>query len=176
MSTTAASWPARAGRFLMHELRLLLPPTLYFFCAFNLIALTNNLIVRHYWFALTQFLLATMLALIAGKVILVAHRFTFLDHYRGPPLIRPILIRTIFYSVAVALVRVLEIFSHIARDSRGAKIAFQEQLDAFTWQHFAMVQIWLFVCFLIYVTAVELSRELGPGKMKQLMFGSRVNS
>jgi hypothetical protein len=170
----SVSWPAKAGHFLLHELRLMMPPTIYFFCAFNLIALTNNLVVRHYWFALTQFLLATMLALIAGKVILVTHRLTFLDYYRGPPLIRPILLKTVFYTVAVALVRILEIFSHIARDSRGAKVAYQEQLDAFTWQHFAMVQIWLFVCFLIYVTAVEVSRALGPGRLKQLLFGARA--
>ena len=172
MSTTA-SWTVRAGRFLLHEFKLMLPPTVYFFCAFNLLALTSNLIVRHYWFALTQFLLATMLALIAGKVILVTHRFTFLEYYRGPPLIRSILLKTVFYTVAVALVRVLEVFSHIARDDRGAKVASQEQLDAFTWQHFAVMQIWLFVCFLIYVTAIEISKVLGPGRMFQLIFGPR---
>ena len=44
---------------------------------------------------------------------------------------------------------------------------------AFTWHRFAAVQIWLFVCFLIYVTATQLSAALGPGKLKQLMFRRR---
>jgi chromate transport protein ChrA len=156
---------------LLHELKLMLPPTIYFFCAFNLIVLNSNLLVHHYWFVLTQFLFATTMALIAGKVILVAHRFTFLDRYRGPPLYRAVLFKSVFYTVVVALVRVLEIFLHLVRDERGFDIAFRAVIDAFTWQHFAMVQLWLFTCFLIYVIAVELSRELGPGRLWKLFFG-----
>ncbi|HTR85163.1 MAG TPA: hypothetical protein VMI56_11850, partial [Reyranella sp.] len=134
MSWATTGWAAKTRQFLRHEIELMLPPTIYFFCVFNLIAVTSNLLVRHYWFALTQFLLATMLALIAGKVILVTHRITFLDRFRGPPLIRPILFKTVFYSVVVALVRVLEVFSHLARDERGFHVAFRAELDAFTWQ------------------------------------------
>ena len=171
MSEAAPSWAAKTGHFLLHEFRLVLPPTIYFFCAFNLIAVTSNLLVRHYWFAISQFLLATMFALVAGKVILVTHRFTFLDRFRGPPLIRAVLFKSIFYTLMVALVRVLEIFLHSARDERGFHIAFRAEVDAFTWEHFAMVQLWLFTCFLIYVATVELSHHLGPGRMVRLFFG-----
>ena len=41
------------------------------------------------------------------------------------------------------------------------------------WRRFVAVQIWLFICFLVYVTAVELSAALGPGQLKRLMFGPR---
>ena len=30
-----ASWPAKAGRIWLREMKSLLPPTIYFFCAFN---------------------------------------------------------------------------------------------------------------------------------------------
>ena len=46
-----------------------LPPTLYFFIAFNLIVLTTNLLVHDYWFRLTTFLVATTTALIVGKAV-----------------------------------------------------------------------------------------------------------
>ena len=76
---------AAVGRFLLKELKIVLPPTIYFFCAFNLIVFTTNLMVHHYWFALSNFLVATALALIVGKVILVTDKFHFIDRYRGPP-------------------------------------------------------------------------------------------
>lgn len=175
MSTGAASWPARAGHFLLHEVRLILPTTLYFFCAFNVIAYTTSLLTRNYWFALASFLTATGLALIVGKAVLVANKFRAIDRFRNAPLIKPILYKTLFYGVVVMLFRIVEQLIHFSLDGDGFRVAFEEALDAFTWRRFVAIQIWLFVCFLIYVTAVELSRELGPGKMKQLMFGSRVS-
>ena len=171
MSAPGTSWLQRVGRFLVEEFELILWPTVYFFCAFNLIAFTTNLMVHHYWFALSNFLFATVMALIVGKVILVTRRFGFLDRYRGPPLIRAILFKTVFYSVVVALVRVVEVFLHIARDGRGVSVAFDAAVSAFTWQHFTAVQIWLFVCFLVYVTAIEIGAHLGTGALKRLVFG-----
>lgn len=170
MSTTGASRLQRAGRFLEEEFKLILWPTIYFFCAFNLIVFTTNLMVHHYWFALSSFLFATVMALIVGKVILVARRFRFLERYRGAPLIRAILFKTAFYTVVVALVRVLEVFLHIARDGRGVSVAFDAAVDAFTWQRFTATQVWLFTCFLIYVTAIEINAHLGPGTLKRLLF------
>lgn len=171
MSVPRTSWSQRFGRFLIKEIKLILWPTIYFFCAFNLIVFTTNLMAHHYWFALSSFLFASVMALIVGKVILVAHRFHFLERYRGPPLIRAILFKTVFYTVVVALVRVLEVFLHIARDERGPSVAFDAAVAAFTWQHFTAVQVWLFVCFLIYVTVIEVSRHFGTDTMKHAVFG-----
>jgi hypothetical protein len=169
----AVSWRARAGGFLLHEMRHLLPPMLYFFCAFNLIAFTTNLLTRGYWFALTNFAAVTVLALIVGKAVLVVDKFRAIDRFRGVPLIRPILYKTVIYGLVATLFRVAEQFIHFSLDSKGYSIALQEAVDAFTWHRFAAVQIWLFTCFLIYVTATELSAALGPGRLRQLMFGPR---
>lgn len=174
MSTTA-SWPARAGRFLLHELKLVLPPTIYFFCAFNLIVLTTNLLARDYWFALANFLTATVLALLVGKAVLVTNKFRAIDRFRGAPLIKPILYKTLFYGLVVMLFRVIEQLIHISLDSDGFRVAFNEAVEAFTWRRFAAIQIWLFTCFLVYVTATELSAALGPGRLKRLMFGPRAD-
>jgi hypothetical protein len=164
-----------AGRFLLKEVKIVLPPTIYFFCVFNLIVFTTNLMVHHYWFALSNFLVATMLALIVGKVILVTDKFHFIDRYRGPPLIRAILFKTVLYSVIVTLVRVAEAFFHTARDERGFSIAFREAVDNFTWYRFTAIQVWLLACFLLYVTATELNAALGKGRMTSLLFRSGRN-
>jgi len=175
VSVAATSWPVKAWHFVLHELRLVVPPTLYFFCAFNLIAFTTNLLTKSYWFALANFLTVTGLALIVGKAILVADKFRAIDRFRSAPLIKPILYKSIFYGLVVMLFRVIEQLIHFSFDSDGFRVAFQEAVDAFTWRRFAAIQIWLFTCFLIYITATEVSAALGPGKLKRLIFGPRTD-
>ena len=68
----------------------MLPPTLYFFIAFNLIVFTTNLLVHDYWFRASSFLVATMTALVVGKSVLVANQIKLIDRFRGAPLIQPI--------------------------------------------------------------------------------------
>ena len=173
MSDGVASWPAKAGRIWLREMKHLLPPTIYFFCAFNVIALTTNLLVRSYFFALSNFLAVTLLALLVGKAVLVVNKIRAIDRFRDAPLIKPILYKTIFYGLVVTVLRVAEQLIHFSFDSDGFRVALQEAVDAFTWRRFAAIQIWLFVCFLIYVTVLEVSRALGPGKLRWLMFHRR---
>jgi hypothetical protein len=173
VSIDAASWPTKAYRLWLHEMKLLLPPTIYFFCAFNLIVLTTNLLTRSYFLALTNFLTVTALALLVGKAVLVADKFRAIHRFQNAPLIKPILYKTLFYGVVVMLFRVAEQLIHFSFDNDGFRVAFNEAVEAFTWRRFAAIQIWLFTCFLIYVTVLELSKALGPGKLNRLMFGPR---
>ncbi len=159
--------------FLVGVFRHLLPSTLYFFVAFNLIVFTTNLFIHDYWFRLSGFLLATTTALIVGKAVLVANRIRLIDRFRGAPLIQPILYKSIFYTLIVLVVRIAERFIHIAFDDRGVSIAFDSAVADFSWRRFAAVQIWLLTCFLIYVTATELSALLGEGQMFRLFFRHR---
>lgn len=173
MSVGAASWPGKAYRLWLHEVKLLLPPTIYFFCAFNLIVFTTNLLTRSYFLGLTNFLTATALALLVGKAVLVADKFRAIHRFPNAPLIKPILYKTVFYVVVVMLFRLIEQLLHFAFAAEGFTAALREAEAAFTWHRFAAIQIWLFVCFLIYVTAAQVSAALGPGKLKQLMFHRR---
>ena len=173
MSVGATSWPTKAYRFWLHEMKLLLPPTIYFFCAFNLIVFTSNLLTRTYFLALTSFLSATALALLVGKAVLVADKLRAIHRFQNAPLIKPILYKTLFYGLVVMLFRIIEQIIHFSFDGDGFRVALDEAVEAFTWHRFAAIQIWLFTCFLFYVTATELSVALGPGKLKQLIFGPR---
>jgi hypothetical protein len=169
----AASLPARAGRTVLGVFRHMWPPTLYFFIAFNLIVFTTNLLVHDYWFGLSGFLIATTTALVVGKSVLVANEIRLIDRFRGAPLIQPILYRTVFYTLIVLVVRILERFIHLAIDNRGFTVAFGAAVDEFSWRRFAAIQIWLFTCFLLYVTATELSALLGEGQLFRLFFRHR---
>jgi hypothetical protein len=160
-------------RRLEHFFWHILPPTLYFFIAFNLIAFTTNLMIRDYWFHAASFIVASTTALIVGKSVLVADKIRLIDRFRGAPLIQPILYKTIFYAVIVFFVRLAERFVHFTIDDRGFAVAFETAVQDFSWRRFAAVQIWIFVCFLLYVTATELGYLLGEGQMFRLFFRHR---
>lgn len=167
------SLPVRIYRFWLKEVKHILPPTLYFFVAFNLISFTTNLMLRSYWFHLAGFLVATGTALVVGKVILVVDKTKLIDRFRGAPLIQPILYKTVFYTAVVFVVRVLERFIHFAFDGDGFSAAFEAAATDFSWRRFVAIQIWIFTCFLIYCTATELSALVGEGQMARLFFRHR---
>jgi hypothetical protein len=171
----AAAIPGRVGRRFAHAFREVLPPTLFFLISFNLIVFTTNLLVHDYWFKLSGFLLATTTALVVGKAVLVANHIRLIDRFRGAPLIQPILYKTLFYTLVVLVVRLLERFIHLAIDDRGFAAALDLAVHDFSWHRFAAIQIWIFTCFLIYVTATELSSLLGEGQLFRLFFRHRSN-
>jgi len=148
----------------------MLPPTIYFFIAFNLIVFTTNLMVHDYWFRAAAFVIASTTALVVGKTVVVVDQVRLIDHFRGAPLIQPILYKTIFYALVVFVVRVVERSIHLALDDRGLGPAFHAFVMDFTWRRFVAIQIWIFVCFLLYVTAIELNAALGKGRMTSLLF------
>ena len=74
--------------------------------------LTSNLLVAQYLIGLSNFMLATMAALVVGKAVLVANKIPLLRRYDRAPLIQPILFKTVFYWVIVFFVRLLERFVH----------------------------------------------------------------
>jgi hypothetical protein len=171
----AAAIPGWVGRRFVHAFREVLPPTLFFLFSFNLIVFTTNLLVHDYWFKLSSFLIATTTALVVGKAVLVVNHIRLIDRFRGAPLIQPILYKALFYTLVVLVVRLAERFIHLAIDDRGFAEALDLAVQDFSWRRFAAIQIWIFTCFLIYVTATELSRLLGEGQMFRLFFRHRSN-
>lgn len=169
----AASLPRRMIRVASRTVRHLLPPTLYFFVAFNLISFTTEVLVRNYWFDLSGFLLASTTALVVAKVVLIVDRVRGIDKFRGGPLIRPILYKSVFYSVIVLFVRFLEKVVRFAIDTGGFGPAFRDALNDFSWHRFIAVHLWIFVCFVIYVTATEFSTLVGQGQLFRLFFHHR---
>src|SRR5262249_513711 len=144
---------ARVGHVLLHEFRMVIPPTLFFFAGFNLILLTKRLFLADYLIAYTGFLIATTSALIVGKVVLVADKLPFLAKFDNEPLAYPIVFKSFVYTVLVLIARMLEAFVHYAIEGNpvGGGAFIRHELGTFSWSHFIAVQMWIFVLFLIYV-------------------------
>jgi len=161
------------GTRLIHEVREALPPTIFFFLGFNIIVLTTNLLVAQYLVAVSNFMLATLAALVVGKAVLVANKIPLLTRYDRAPLIQPILFKTAFYWVIVFFVRLLERFIRFLLEGNAPADFFSYLITTFSWHRFSAISLWLFVLFLIYVTASEFSLLFGPGEMRRLLFTRR---
>src|SRR5499427_1799723 len=164
----------RGGAFLLHEFLEILPPTIFFLIGFNLIVLTTNLILAEYEAQFASFMIATVSALVIAKAVLVANAMPAIRRYDRAPLIRPILFKTVFYWAAVFIVRLLE---HWIRYRFGGEYVFggfvPHVIATFSWGHFSAVQLWIFVLFLMYVTASEFNRLFGHGELSRILFTYR---
>jgi hypothetical protein len=167
---TSAGLARRAGAFLLREFREILPPTIFFAIGFNLILLTTNLILTDYGEQFSSYLLATAAAFVVGKAVLVANAMRSIRRYDRAPLIRPILFKTVFYWAVVFVARLLEHWIKywlVEHHPLGTLIA------TFSWDRFIAIQLWIFVLFLIYVTATELNHLFGEGELRHILLTSR---
>jgi hypothetical protein len=164
----------RVGAFLLHEFLEILPPTIFFLTGFNLIVLTTNLILADYGAQFANFMLATVSALVVAKAVLVANALPAIRRYDRAPLIRPILFKTVFYWAAVFIVRLLERWVEYRLSASYVFGGFvPREIEAFRWDHFIAIQLWIFVLFLIYVTACEFNRLFGRGELGRILFTYR---
>ena len=164
----------RVGAFLLREFLEILPPTIFFLIGFNLVVLTTNLILADYGGQVASFIIATTSALVVAKAVLVANAISVIHRFDRAPLIRPILFKTLFYWAAVFIVRLLE---HWIRYRFGGDYVFggfvPHVVANFSWDRFIAIQLWIFVLFLIYVTASEFNRLFGHGELGRILFTYR---
>ena len=178
LDATPTGWWARLGRGFLHELRAVIPPTLFFFTGFNLVLLTKRLMLAEYLVEYTGFLVATTGALIVGKVVLVADKMPLLRRFDCAPLAYPILFKTLVYTLLVFAARLLEALAHylVAGGVLGGGRFLEDLLGNFSWHRFAATQLWIFVLFLVYVTAAELNALFGDGELFRIFFTWRPST
>ena len=173
-SRRSARFAHRVGAFFLHEFREILPPTVFFFIGFNLIWLTTNLLLAEYDASFASFMLTTAAALVVGKVVLIANAMRTIRRYDRAPLIRPILFKAAFYCTLVFVARLLEHFVRYWLAEHHPLGTFVPHLiETFSWDRFIAIQLWIFVLFLVYVTASELNHLFGEGELWHILVASR---
>lgn len=153
---------------LKHEFIAVLPPTVFFFAAFNVISLTNTLMLRQHGIDLWSFAGASFGALLIGKVVLVADKLHFVNRFPDKPLIFNTLWKTTIYVLAVLIVRYLEHLVPFVLEQDGLAAAHGHLLSEVSWPRFWAVQIWLLVLFLVFSAFRELVRAIGRAEVVRL--------
>lgn len=151
----------KAFAFAKHEFLQVLPPTIYFLITFNIVALTTAMVLQEFEIQTSAHAVATMLALVVGKVVLVVNKLPVLRWMDGNPLTYPILFKATIYSVFVLIIRLLEYWFPALVETGSAVLATEHLLAETAWRIFAMGQIWIFVLFVVYVTATEVIALFG---------------
>jgi hypothetical protein len=160
----------RAYRWWLVQVRHMLPSVTFFFIGFNLVLWTKEIVLQQHGIPFTGFMVATLAALLVGKAVLVTDHLPFMRRFEGAPLIQPILFKSAIYWAVVFIVRLAEGFVHFVLDG-GSSGAFLSHVgDIFSWPRFLLVQVWLMVLFLIYVTIHELNALFGYGELPRLFF------
>jgi hypothetical protein len=95
----------RAFRWWLAQARHTLPAVMFFFCGFNLILWTKQMILQEHGIAFSGFMLATISALLVGKAVLVTDHMKFMRRFDGAPLIQPILFKSAIYWAVTFVVR-----------------------------------------------------------------------
>ncbi|MGC1952010.1 MAG: hypothetical protein WA970_05435, partial [Gammaproteobacteria bacterium] len=96
------------GSRLKHELVEAIPPAVFFFVAFHVIAFTRALMLEQHGIRVSTFMAATIAALIVAKVVLIVDLLPFVNRFPEKPLIYNVVWKTVIYLVAALLVRYVE--------------------------------------------------------------------
>jgi hypothetical protein len=151
----------KIGSFVRREFYQVLPPTIFFLCAFNIVAFTTGLILEENQIQVPAHAVATVLALVIGKVVLVVGKMPLLQRFDEKPLFYPILFKATVYTAFVTVVRLLEHWIPALIKTGAPGSATQFVIEHVIWRYFAVGEIWIFVCFLVYTTAAEVISLFG---------------
>ncbi len=154
-----------------HELVEAIPPAVFFFVAFQLIAFTRALMLEHYGIPTPTFVAVTIGALMIAKVVLVVDLVPFVNRFPEKPLIYNVLWKTAIYQVAAFVVRYIEQLIPFVREHGDLALANRHLRDKVVWPHFWFIQIWLLVLFFLCCTMRELIRVLGRERVRAMFFG-----
>ena len=163
------TWRERVRR----EIREIIPVTLFFFIAFEMLALTRTLMLEEYGIRRWTVIGAAVGALIIAKVIVIADHIPFVDRFPNKPLIYNIAWKSAIYFVGSVIVRYAEHVIHFWRETGGFAEANRRLASEIVWQQAVCVQMWLAVLLLVYCTSRELIRALGRDRVIALLFTGR---
>ena len=161
---------SKLGQSLKHEIRELIPVTLFFFVSFQLLALTEALMLEQYGIRVSAFLTATVMALVVAKVVLITDHFALVNRFPDKPLIYNVVWKTVIYVVAALAFRYAEHFVHFWRQTGNVAEANRRLIDEVVWPHFWGVQLWLLVLLFVYCAFRELVRALGRKRIIRMFF------
>ena len=154
----------------VRELGEAVPPTVFFFLLFHMIALTKAVAVGDYTPTALRAAFTTVLALIVAKAILVVEALPVARRFEGRLLQRVFWKTFLFGSVAI-LFRFLEEWIPVAIRGTGVVAATEERLVEIPWAMFGVFALWLLGGLFLYCLATELARAIGPAKVRQLLLG-----
>ncbi len=155
-----------------HELRELLPVMIFFIISFELLALTEALILKQYGISTEAFITGIIMALVVAKVVVIMDHFPIVNRFPEKPLAYNIAWKTVIYFLASFLFRYVEHLVHFWRQTGNFGEANIKMTHEIVWPHFWGIQIWQLILLLGYCIFHECVRIVGREKVVNIFFYS----
>jgi len=159
------------GQWIKKEFLHILPVFLFFLISFNIINLTERIMLEQVGYQPFSFWEVFLAAALVAKILLILDHLPIVDLFPLRPLIYNVIWKTILYWTITLFVRLairLVPFLFQEESLRQGITAFLFQMN---WNMFLGIGSYYFMLFFLYVTAHELTLALGPMKMRKLFFG-----
>jgi len=160
----------RVGRFVVKELREVIPPTVFFFVVFQTVVVARSLMGVSDTIEMHSTARAVIGGLIVGKAVLVANALPLFHWFRSR-LVVSVVWRALLYMLLIVLFQVAEAWVHTLRNG-GEGPLLDRMLEGFDGKVFAATHILLGVFVLFYAFAVTTVEVIGAARFRQLFFGT----
>lgn len=161
----------RLWKWFVEEFFQIIPAVVFFFLAFNVINITEALLLKNEAVTYQNFPMILLGATIVAKVILIADCLPLINAFPNKPLIYNVVWKSLVYGVISLLVRfVIRIFPFllISESTSQKYTSFIAQVN---WYQFWAVQFWFFILFFVFTSFKELVLAVGPAKVRRIFFG-----
>ena len=99
---------SKFAKTLKHELAEMIPPTLYFFVIFHIVALIRELMTKNTGIDISTSTSIGIASLILGKAVLLANALPFINRFPEKPLIWNVCWKTALYFLVALVIHYLE--------------------------------------------------------------------
>ncbi len=154
-----------------HEFMEMIPPTIFFFVAINIVVLIRALMTKGTGLSLPTFATIVISALILGKAVLIADMLPFINRFPEKPLIWNAAWKTLMYMVVATFIHYLERLHEYWQDTHDLGAANHQLLTETNWAHFWAIQLMLLVLIFNYCVFAELARVIGEKKLRRMFLG-----
>ncbi|MDR3476984.1 MAG: hypothetical protein P4M14_03000 [Gammaproteobacteria bacterium] len=157
--------------WLKQEIIHLIPIIIYFAICFNLFHFAQSLILPPDSIRFTSYWGATLGAILAGKVILIADSLPFINAFPEKPIVYNITWKFVIYSFFVFLVQVIDNIIRSLYSFKDWSIACAHLKADISQSMFWGIQISVLMFFLGFIVFSELTRVIGKSKIDKIFFG-----
>jgi hypothetical protein len=153
------------------EFVALLPPTIFFFVALNVVALVRVLMLKGTGIPVSTPIQVAVAALILGKAVLIADLLPIINRFPDKPLFYNVAWKTTIYVLVALVIHYLERLIDFWKEAGGFVAGNEKLLAEIVWPHFWAIQIILAILIFNYCAMHELVRVIGADRVREMFFG-----
>ena len=161
----------RVGKAALAELRRYLAMFAYLWVLFGVLALHEDVVLRERGIQVSLYGWASVNALVLAKVMLIAEDLKLGHRLRARPLIYPVVLDSLILALLFVAVHVLEhvIGGLIAGEALAASVP---SIGGVGIQGLLCVALIAFVALIPFFAFRHISQEIGPDRMRAVLFGT----